>query len=103
MAGVPRIPGRHLALALWAGAGGALSEEWRASGLHRWATSRPRPDGFGIAPRDFRPPDVEAGRAVLAGAFVLAGQTLASGVRGDPWDRPSPSRAFAEALHRFDW
>ncbi|MBX3485259.1 heparinase II/III family protein [Phenylobacterium sp.] len=103
MAGAPRIPGRHLALALCVGAGRALSEEWRASGLHRWATSRPRPDGFGVAPRDFRPPDVEAGRAVLAGAFVLAGQTLATGVRGDPWDRPSPSRAFAEALHRFDW
>lgn len=102
MAG-PRIPGRHLPLALAVGAGRVLSEEWRASGFHRWMTSRPRPDGFGIAPRDFRPPDVEAGRAVLAGAFVLAGQTLASGVRGDPWDRPSPSRAFAEALHRFDW
>lgn len=105
MAGLraPRLPGRHLALALVVGAGRALQEEWRASPTWRWAAGRPRPDGFGIQARDFRPVELEAGRAILAGAFVLAGQTLAVGVRGDPWDRPSPSRAFAEALHRFDW
>lgn len=37
------------------------------------------------------------------GAFVLEGATLVVGVRGNPWDRPSPTRSFAEALHRFDW
>lgn len=97
------LPGRDLALAAWVGTARTLEEEWRASGLHRWATSRPRPDGFGIQPRDFRPPDVETGRAILSGAFVLAGQTQVVGVRGEAWDRPAPSRAFAEALHRFDW
>ena len=97
------IPGRHLALALAVGAGRMLDEEWRASGPHRWLTSRPRPDGFALEPRDFRPADPDVGRAILAGAFVLGGSSLAVGVRGDPWDRPSPSRAFAEALHRFDW
>ncbi|RAK67342.1 heparinase II/III family protein [Phenylobacterium kunshanense] len=105
MAGLraPRLPGRHLALALVAGAGQAVQEEWRASPTWRWAAARPRPDGFGIQARDFRPVDPEAGRAIMAGAFVLAGQTLAVGIRGDPWDRPSPSRPFAEALHRFEW
>lgn len=99
----PRLPGRHTALALGVATGRALAEEWRASGPYRWATSRPRPDGFAIQARDFRPIDRDAGEAILAGAVVLGGQSLAVGVRGDPWDRPSPSRAFAEALHRFDW
>jgi len=105
MAGLPapRLPGRHLALAMAVATGRAFAEEWRASGPYRWATGGPRPDGFGIQARDFRPADRQAGEAILAGAFVLAGQTLAVGVRGDPWDRPSPNRAFAEALHRFDW
>lgn len=98
-----RLPGRHHARALIVGAGRVLAEEWRASEPHRWLTSRPRPSGFALQPRDFRPADPEIGRAILAGAFVLAGATLPAGVRGDPWDRPSPSRAFAEALHRFDW
>ncbi|MCR5878074.1 heparinase II/III family protein [Phenylobacterium sp. J367] len=40
---------------------------------------------------------------ILAGAFVLAGATLTVGPRGDPWDRPSPDRAFAVALHRMGW
>lgn len=99
----PRLPGRHLALALFTGAGQALQEEWQASAPRRWLERARRPDGFGVQPRDFRPVDPEIGRAILAGAFVLQGQTLAVGVRGDPWDRPSPSRPFAEALHRFDW
>lgn len=105
MAGLtaPRLPGRHLALALAVATRRALTEEWRASEPHRWLTSGPRPDGFGVQPRDFRPSDRGQGEAILAGAFVLTGQTLVVGVRGDPWDRPSPSRGFAEALHRFDW
>lgn len=85
------------------GAGRILAEEWRGAGPYRWLTARPRPTGFSLQPKDFRPADAELGRAILAGAFVLEGATLVTGVRGDPWDRPSPTRAFAAALHRFDW
>jgi uncharacterized heparinase superfamily protein len=92
-----------MARALVVGAGRLLAEEWRASEPYRWALSAERPEGFSIQARTFRPADAEVGRAILSGAFVLEGSTLAVGVRGDPWDRPSPSRAFAEALHRFDW
>jgi len=81
----------------------AAAEDWRKSGPPRWFAGAGRGGGFAIAPRDFRPADPEAGRQILAGALVLAGKTLAMGVRGDPWDRPSPNRAFAVALHRFDW
>lgn len=102
MAGLraPRLPGRYLVLAALQGAGQAIHDEWRP--VRALAAGR-GPEGFGIQPRDFRPVDPEIGRTILAGAFVLGGETLATGVRGDPWDRPSPSRAFAEALHRFDW
>lgn len=103
MAAPPRLPGRHAALAAAVATGRALSEEWRGSEPHRWLTAGPRPDGFGVQARDFRPIDRDLGEAILKGAFLLAGQTLAVGVRGDPWDQASPSRAFAEALHRFDW
>lgn len=98
-----RLPGRHIAAALAAAVGQVVSDDWRAGGLHRWATGRPRPEGFGLQPRDFRPADAELGGRVLDGVFVLAGQVMTSGVRGDPWDRPCPSRDFAVALHRFDW
>jgi len=92
-----------VARALAVGAGRILAEEWRSAPLNRWLSSHPRPNGFGWQPKDFRPADAELGRAILAGGFVLRGATLAVGVRGDPWDQPSPTRAFAEALHRFEW
>ena len=103
MAGPFRLPGRHLALAVGVAVARAFSEEWRAAEPGRWLPGRARPEGFTLSPRDARPPDVDAGRRILAGVFSLAGASLSVGIGGDPWDRPSPSRAFAEALHRFDW
>lgn len=99
----PRLPGGEFARAFAVGAGRMLAEEWRASGPWRWMISGPRPEGFAIQPRDFRPADPEIGRAILTGVFVMEGATLAVGVRGDPWDRPCPSQAFARALHGFEW
>ena len=40
---------------------------------------------------------------MLNGRIFLAGVALDSGVGGDPWDMPCPSRAFAVELHRFGW
>src|SRR5579859_138822 len=77
--------------------------EWRASRLNRLLYSQPPPDGLAATPRDLRPADPEAGRRILAGGFVFAGESLAMGPRGDPWDRASPSRRFAEQLHGFSW
>lgn len=99
----PTLPGGDFARAVAVGASRTLAEEWRASEPYRWLSAGPRPEGFAIQPRDFRPADADLGRTILAGAFVLEGATLTVGVRGDPWDRPSPSRPFAEALHGFEW
>lgn len=64
----------------------------------------PKPSAFAAAPRDFRPPEsAGAGKGLLQGRFALAGISLDVAAPLDPWDRPSPSRGFAEALHSFDW
>ena len=58
---------------------------------------------FAATPRDFRPHDPNVGKAALGGRFTLAGSSLEAEAPADPWDRPSPNRAFAIALHAFDW
>lgn len=54
-------------------------------------------------PRDFRPVDVAAGKAVLGGRLALAGSSLEIEADGDPWDRACPTKAFAVELHSFVW
>src|SRR5476651_1921682 len=98
-----RIPGGYRLLATAVAVGRRMGLEWRASPIHHLLLAGPRPDGLGAAPADLRPADPEAGRRILAGGFVFAGETLTTGPRGDPWDRASPTRRFAAALHGFGW
>jgi uncharacterized heparinase superfamily protein len=97
------LPGGTYALAFALGTRRLLAREWAGSPMHRWTLVSPRPEGLGTSPRDPRPVDAMAGRKILAGRFELGGAVLDTGSRGDPWDRPSPSRRFALALHRLDW
>jgi len=71
--------------------------------MHLAALDQPRASGWAAQPRDVRPITPGQAEAILAGAFSLAGESLEVGPGGDPWARPSPSRRFAVALHRFDW
>ena len=87
-----RVPGGYLLYAALKSALRRPGIEWRASPLNQWRLSHPAPAGLGGRPHDLRPADPEAGRRILAGAFVFGGESLAVGPRGDPWDRPSPSR-----------
>lgn len=80
-----------------------VASEWRASRLYPLTLGGPASEGLAAAPRDFRPPDPDQGRALLTGRLVLAGSTLEIGQGGDPWDTTSPSRRFAVELHRFAW
>ena len=98
-----RLPGRYLAMAAGVAMGRTLREEWRASDPHRWLTERPRPEGFALQPEDRRPTDPDTGRIILGGTFALADATMTVGVGGNPWDRASPTRGFAKALHSFAW
>jgi len=61
------------------------------------------PDGFLASPHDSRPAQPLIGRAILSGRFALAGGKMSVQGSGDPWNRPSPTRAFAVELHRFAW
>ncbi len=58
---------------------------------------------FAATPRDFRPADAALGKAVAGGRFLLAGSNLEAEAPADPWNRPSPSKAFATDLHAFAW
>jgi uncharacterized heparinase superfamily protein len=80
-----------------------LASEWAGSPPHLWLIARPRPEGLAAAPAEPRPPRERRGRAIVAGRFVFDGLVLETGPGGDPWNRPSPSRAFAEALHGMEW
>jgi uncharacterized heparinase superfamily protein len=59
--------------------------------------------GFAATPRDFRPVDPAAGKVTLNGKFLLAGASVEAAAPEDPWNRPSPTRAFAVELHAFAW
>lgn len=63
----------------------------------------PRPEGLEIAPVDRRPASAERGRAMASGRFHFGPDSLTVPAPGDPWNRPSPSKAFAVELHRFAW
>ncbi len=77
--------------------------EWFGSPPHLLSISWPRARGFAAFPADSRPGRPEIGRAIMVGAWVLAGTSMTIPPGGDPFDRPSPSRPFADALHRFGW
>jgi uncharacterized heparinase superfamily protein len=100
---VAAVPGLAWARALAVAAGRRIADEWTSSPPYRLTLEGPRAETFASGPRDFRPTDAEVGRWLLAGKFVLAGATMETGIGGDPWDRPSPSRLFAVRLHRFAW
>src|SRR5436190_1885484 len=77
--------------------------EWHGSPLHLMGLGGPRAEGLGADPHDLRPADPARGGEILEGHWRFAGEVMGVGPGGDPWDRPSPSRPFAEALHRMEW
>ncbi|MGZ8370477.1 MAG: heparinase, partial [Caulobacteraceae bacterium] len=98
-----RVPGALWLEALTVGLARQARIEWFGTPMHLAALNYPAVEGLAAYPRDFRPASKRDGRDVLGGRFELAGDALALGVDGDPWDRASPTRRFAVALHRFDW
>jgi uncharacterized heparinase superfamily protein len=89
--------------ALVALTGKRLAVEWASFPAYRLWLDRPAANHLAFTPRDFRPVSAAQGRALLEGRMILEGEEVDIGVRGDPWDMPSPSRRFAVALHQFSW
>jgi uncharacterized heparinase superfamily protein len=78
----------------------ALTARPLMSGLTAMATPQTR---LIAMPRDFRPADPGAAQALLGGVLRFGGEALPLAPDGDPFDGPSPSAEFAEALHGFDF
>jgi uncharacterized heparinase superfamily protein len=97
------MPGAHLPSALVAAFRRQVAYELNVGALRAGRLDGARSPNLMATPRDFRPCDPPLGRAMLGGRFVLGGAMIDVGPGGDPWDRISPSRSFAVALHRFDW
>jgi uncharacterized heparinase superfamily protein len=97
------MPGAHLPSAVVAAFRRQVAYELNVGALRAGRLDGARGPGLIATPRDFRPCDPPLGRALLGGRFVLGGAMIDVGAGGDPWDRISPSRSFAVALHRFDW
>ncbi len=91
----PAVAGRLLTRQLWI-------ELYGLPGYSLTLKGRPA-QGFAATPRDFRPADPLPGKGVVDGRFILAGTSLEAAAPEDPWNRPSPSRAFATELHAFAW
>ncbi len=97
------MPGAHLPSAVVVAFRRQVAYELNVGALRAGRLDGARGPTLMATPRDFRPSDPPLGRAMLAGRFVLGGAMIDVGPGGDPWDRISPSRSFAIALHRFDW
>ncbi|XBQ17522.1 MAG: heparinase II/III family protein [Oceanicaulis sp.] len=67
------------------------------------ALSGPAPDALAATPEPLIKGDKARGAAILAGRFALCGESLQVEPGESVWDRPAPSRRFAETLHRFGW
>lgn len=102
--GSGNLPGQTLGVALTSGLVRRGRREWLTSAPGRALQTSPGPvQGLVISPPGLRPADPEAGARILGGSWVLAGAAMQTGPGGDPWDRPSPHRRFAEVLHQFTW
>jgi uncharacterized heparinase superfamily protein len=77
--------------------------EWFGGIAYRSLLGIGAPQGLAAHPHSPRPADPERGKELLQGVFQFGGSTMRLGANGDPFDRPSPSRAFALGLHRSDW
>lgn len=99
----PPLPGLTLTRAIAATVKGRLAMEWLGSAPHRLAVAFPAPQGLAARPKTIRPVRREVGERILAGRWSFFGEAIHLAPGGDPWDRPSPSKRFAEALHGFAW
>lgn len=80
-----------------------VAVEWSATPFHALALAAGRPRGLAARAPDFRPPDAVEGTRILAGDWRFGGEALNLGAGADPWNRASPSRAFAAWQHGFTW
>ena len=97
------FPGQWAFEASGVAIGRGWNRVWQGSGPHRLSLAFPRGDRLAAHPHDRRPTYAELGRQRLDGRWVFHGEVMELPPGGDPWDRQSPSRRHAEAMHAFGW
>jgi len=81
-----------------------LSDLANAQPVYRMAALAARPgDAFAAEAPRLRAGDAKRGAQIKAGRFTLCGETVQVETGESVWNRPAPSRRFAEALHGFTW
>lgn len=65
--------------------------------------SGPPPSGLIALPRDYRPPDLERGRAICSGRWKFGAARMDTPADHAPWAGTFPSPHFADRIHRFHW
>jgi uncharacterized heparinase superfamily protein len=76
---------------------------WRRTWVYRTLLLKGKmPDRIVFHPHDASPRRLADAEALLHGRFRFAGETVDIG-EGSIFDKPPPSRAWAEALHGFAW
>ncbi len=81
-----------------------LSDLANAQPFYRMVALGAKPgEGFRVQPAALRQGDPRKGAHIKAGRFTLCGETIQVDAGESVWNRPAPSRRFAEALHGFTW
>jgi uncharacterized heparinase superfamily protein len=79
-----------------------LRRGWRRTWLYRQLLKGKMPDRIRFYPYDTLPRKLEDADTLLRGRFRLAGD-MVDVADGSVFDKPAPSRAWAEMLHGFAW
>lgn len=76
---------------------------WRGTWFYRRMLKGTLPDHISFYPHDAQPRRLEDADLLLRGRFRFAGETVDVKPGASVFDATAPSRAWAEALHAFEW
>jgi uncharacterized heparinase superfamily protein len=88
--------------ALWRRLLAPIRIGWRRNWLYRRVLKGPLADRIVFRPYDALSRKLEDAETLLRGRFAFAGQ-IVEAKGGSIFDKPPPSREWAEALHAFQW
>ena len=88
---------------LWARFAGVAGDEVAPVNVDDIKEHRSNADGFALHLVDIRPPDLMRSAALMNDRWRIGHERLKLDEKQPPWTVPSPSRHFADRLHRFDW
>ena len=88
---------------LWEQFRGRSGEDAKATPLHRLKIGGSVPAKFGFHLQSVLPPDRLRGEVLLRGVWRIGTDRVKLETDVAPWTAPSPSKHYADRIHRFDW